>query len=230
VRLLLRGGKGPAKRKTARPLRRASTGPGTAALERARERTLATSPGGRRRAQQRAAAAPAPEQVDRPPLTDMGDDDLAALYTQAVQDGDEQLAEQVMRELDERDEADTEDSWGSEQERQEFLASVEARKAPTEREQAKRAYQDWLHAQTLRAIEATNGALLSNAGKAWAKQAGISDEAMLDGTVNRAQVKKYASEELLRWFAEPGNARMTETDFIQQWMGKVTRPRPLSEF
>lgn len=146
----------------------------------------------------------------------MSDDALAQLYTRAVADGDERLADEVMAELDRRDEHD--EHWGDERDQAALLGGLAGGKVKGEREQAKEAYQDWLHAQYVQAVEATNGALLSKAGKA----AGVNEMSLFNGTVTRPQMKKYASEELLRWFAQPGNGRMTETEFVNQWLGKET--------
>lgn len=232
-RLLLRGGpRLPKAPKASRPTRAASTGPAAAARDRARGRGQAQSPlAARRRPPEPARTTPPPPPApERPPLKDLPDDDLATLYTQAVTDGDDTLAEQVMAELDRRDEQD--DAWGSPQDAAALIAAVAGQKRKPERELAKEAYQDWLQAYYLRADEATGGVLLNKAGIA----AGYSGDSILNGTIARPQVKKYASEEYLRWVAEPGNGRMTETEFVNQWLGKETvadrdrRRSPLSEF
>ncbi len=147
----------------------------------------------------------------------MDDNILAQTYTDAMTSGDEDRIAAIERELDRRDQAD--DGFVSDEDAHAFLDNLAGKKPPTEREQAKEAYQLWVHAQYLRASEATNGRLLSRKGMA----SGYDETALFDGRTQRSQLASLASEELLRWFADSDERRMTETDFINQWLGKQSR-------
>lgn len=79
--------------------------------------------------------------------------------------------------------------------------------------QMKADYDDAVEVQIRRAEEATNGAMVSRAGR----ECGISAESLFTGPEARA--KKYASEELKAfWSIYP---RIRLDDFEDQWAGLV---------
>jgi hypothetical protein len=81
-----------------------------------------------------------------------------------------------------------------------------ARKARnlTQAEQASEEYQNYAMAQYSRALDDLNGVLLNAKGKAHARSAGGSDLEMNIFMGSAASGRKYASEELLRWWEEQG--------------------------
>jgi hypothetical protein len=99
--------------------------------------------------------------------------------------------------------------------RQERTAVVdEQRRAGETRDQAaRRLYDEWVHLQWLAAETATNGYLLSAAGVA----AGIDPRTLWGGTADRA--RRYASEELKRWWVE--HPRRTLTEFRADLLGRA---------
>lgn len=71
-------------------------------------------------------------------------------------------------------------------------------------------YLTWAYTQAMRAEQETRGVLLSREGE----RAGFDSGRFFDGSASPAQVRKYASEELLRWFGEsPSNGRMSFDEF-----------------
>ncbi|GIJ50023.1 hypothetical protein Val02_69090 [Virgisporangium aliadipatigenens] len=104
----------------------------------------------------------------------------------------------------------------AELERQERAAAVDVeRRAGETRDQAvRRMYDEWLHLQLVAAEEATNGYLLTRAGEA----AGIDPISVFSGPAARA--RKWASEELKRWWTD--NPRLTFTEFRAQILGRDT--------
>lgn len=99
--------------------------------------------------------------------------------------------------------------------RMEKEAAVDAERLPGEtREQTlKRMYQDWVDAEYFEAEQATRGHLLTREGEA----AGIDPAALFSGQTARA--RKFASEELKRWWAE-SNRRRTFTQFKADMLGR----------
>jgi hypothetical protein len=75
----------------------------------------------------------------------------------------------------------------------------------------RRQYDEWVHLQHIEAENATNGYMLSREGKA----AGIDPVLLFSGPT--ATARKYASEELKRWWAD--NKRLTFTEFKAQVVG-----------
>ena len=102
----------------------------------------------------------------------------------------------------------------AELERQERAAVVDAQRADGEtRDQAvRRLYDEWVYQQWLAAEAATNGVLLNRAGEA----AGVDPRSLFSGPAARA--RKYASEELKRWWQD--NPRMTFTEFRADMLGR----------
>ncbi|GAA2618804.1 hypothetical protein SMC26_40355 [Actinomadura fulvescens] len=109
----------------------------------------------------------------------------------------------------------------NELDRQERAAAVDAQRGEGEtRDQAvRRLYDEWLHAQYLAAEDATRGYLLNKQGEA----AGIDPISLFSGPASRA--RKYASEELKRWWAEDGNQRMTFAEFKADTLGRESDRR-----
>lgn len=98
--------------------------------------------------------------------------------------------------------------------RQERAAAVDAqRRAGETRDQAaRRLYDEWVYLEWIAAEEASNGFLLNAAGVA----AGIDPRELWGGNVERA--RRYASEELKRWWAE--RPRKTFTEFKAELLGR----------
>lgn len=84
-------------------------------------------------------------------------------------------------------------------------------------EQVRQAYYEWVHSQFLRAEQDTRGVLLTREGQA----AGIDPQELFSGPAARA--RKYASEELKRWWVD--NTRMTLAEFREQYLGWETDRR-----
>lgn len=94
--------------------------------------------------------------------------------------------------------------------RQERAGAVNAdrRTGETQEQTVRRLYGEQVHLQFLAAEEAVRGHLLSKTGRA----AGIDPVTLFSGPAARA--RKYASEDLLRWWADhPNNMRRTYTEF-----------------
>jgi hypothetical protein len=89
---------------------------------------------------------------------------------------------------------------------------VERQPGETVDQAVRRAYDEWVHLQYLAAEDATRGHLLSAAGTA----EGIDPVSLFSGTTARA--RKYASEDLLRWWAD--NQRLTFTAFKAEVLGR----------
>lgn len=83
---------------------------------------------------------------------------------------------------------------------------------------ARAAYKDEVRRRTVMAENATNGYMLSPAGK----KAGIDPYSLHTGPESRA--RKYASPELKEWFDQ--NGRPTAADFQAQLMGRKTGMKP----
>jgi hypothetical protein len=71
-------------------------------------------------------------------------------------------------------------------------------------EKASEEYQDYAMAQYYRALEDLNGVLLNDKGRAHARATGNFDLEMNIFTGSAVTARKYASEELLRWWEEQG--------------------------
>ncbi|MEU7891702.1 phage minor capsid protein [Nonomuraea sp. NPDC049152] len=99
-------------------------------------------------------------------------------------------------------------------ERQERRALLESDRRSGEDidETVRRLYAGWLDQAYNRAEAATNGFMLNAEGRA----AGINERSLFSGPASRA--RKYASEELLRWWAD--NPRLTLTEFRAQMLGR----------
>jgi hypothetical protein len=85
----------------------------------------------------------------------------------------------------------------------------------SKREQIEEAYQNYIDAQYQQAAAWTKGVLWSKQGQSWARQHGKDEMSLFNGSVTRPQIKKYASEELLRYFAE--HPRMTFQQFADEF-------------
>lgn len=83
---------------------------------------------------------------------------------------------------------------------------------------AKASYADWVHVQFLAAEEATRGVLLSKAGL----KAGIPERSLWSGNARTARA--YASEELLRWWAD--HPRLTQVEWLYQETGEERYREP----
>lgn len=81
---------------------------------------------------------------------------------------------------------------------------------------AARLYGEWVDMETVAAENATRGNLLSPAGK----RAGVDPGTLFSGSA--AAARKYASEELKRWWAESGHPRRTLTEFKADTLGRAT--------
>ncbi|MEU7911324.1 phage minor capsid protein [Microbispora bryophytorum] len=102
----------------------------------------------------------------------------------------------------------------AELDRAERRALLESERRPGEDidQTVRRVYAQWLDQTYERAESATNGFMLNDEGR----KAGVNERSLLAGLASRA--RKYASEELLRWWAD--NPRLTLTEFRAQWLGR----------
>ncbi|HUR07004.1 MAG TPA: phage minor capsid protein [Nonomuraea sp.] len=102
----------------------------------------------------------------------------------------------------------------AELDRQERRALLEADRRPGEDidQTVRRLYAEWLDQMYERAEQATNGFLLNSEGRATR----INERSLFSGPASRA--RKYASEELLRFWAD--TPRLTLTEFRAQWLGR----------
>ncbi|MEU4234174.1 phage minor capsid protein [Nonomuraea sp. NPDC026600] len=103
--------------------------------------------------------------------------------------------------------------------REERRAALNSDRRPGETldQTVSRLYRDWIHTQWLQAENATNGYLLNKAGEA----EGIDPISLFSGPLSRS--KKYASEELRRWWNT--HQRMTLTEFRAQILGRESDKR-----
>lgn len=88
--------------------------------------------------------------------------------------------------------------------RQAAAGHVDRRAGETLEQAVRRDYDEWVHVQWLAAEAGTSGNMLNAAGRA----AGVDVVELFSGPVARA--RKYASEELLRWWAANGRLNFTE--------------------
>ncbi|MFD0659759.1 phage minor capsid protein [Thermocatellispora tengchongensis] len=111
----------------------------------------------------------------------------------------------------------------AELERQERRAMLEADRRPGEDidQTVRRLYAEWLDQMYERAEQATNGFMLNGEGKA----AGINERSLFSGPASRA--RKYASEELLRFWQD--TPRLTLTEFRAQWLGRESDRRAAAQ-
>lgn len=91
---------------------------------------------------------------------------------------------------------------------------AERRNGETRDDALRRMYDELVYLQYLAAEDAVRGHMLSPAGRA----AGIEPLSLFSGPASRA--RKYASEDLLRWWAEEGNARQTFTEYKAAVLGR----------
>lgn len=96
--------------------------------------------------------------------------------------------------------------------RDEAASAVERRAGETLDQAVRRSYDEWVHLQYLRAETDTRGHMLTPE----AQVAGINPIELFEGTSARA--RKYASEDLLRWWSD--NVRLTFTEFKAQMLGR----------
>lgn len=91
--------------------------------------------------------------------------------------------------------------------------------SPAERERRMRVeYEAYLEREILRAEEATNGNLLTPSGFAKAlRNPNITTRSMW---TNHVLASHYASEELRRFWSEPGNERLSFAAFCESWTGR----------
>ncbi|MEV4472816.1 phage minor capsid protein [Nonomuraea sp. NPDC049504] len=104
----------------------------------------------------------------------------------------------------------------AELDRQERRALLESERRPGEDidQTVRRMYAEWLDQTYERAEAATNGFMLNAEGRA----AGINERSLFSGPASRA--RKYASEELLRWWAD--TPRLTLTEYRAQMLGRAS--------
>jgi N12 class adenine-specific DNA methylase len=191
-------------------------------------------------------APAAPEQEPTPDgpldgidLSTLTDDQLSDLI--ARHGDDEQVLEQLFAELERRDagpDVTPEEAAISalmakgvdfmaaysevhgveleELQRQERQSAVDVDRQAGETRDAtvKRIYDEWVEVQTIAASNATGGNLLSKAGRAQH----VDPETLFSGPPQIA--RKYASEELKRWWEE--NGRMTYTEFKADMLGRAS--------
>ncbi len=170
-------------------------------------------------------------------FADMTDEQL---YSIVGSDADPDLKAAVFAELDRRTE--WEDAWTGTPEQQEaaeaYAARVAERKPMSKR---RRLEQDYLIQQEgayIRAAEELGIAMLSRAGQKAMDEGRLTTNDLFSGGLRRDLLKKYASEDLLRWFAANPHARMTFTEYLQEHQDThpdrtppKRRPKsPLSEF
>ncbi|ADD43873.1 hypothetical protein [Stackebrandtia nassauensis] len=100
--------------------------------------------------------------------------------------------------------------------RQARAAEVDAHRytGETRDEAVRRMYDEYVQVSYVAAEDATAGHMLSKAGRA----ADVNPLSLFSGTTARA--RKYASEDLLRWWSEHG--RMTFTEYRAQVLGRET--------
>lgn len=96
--------------------------------------------------------------------------------------------------------------------RQQAAGSIERRTGETLDRAVRRQYDEWVHLQYVAAEHETRGNLLTREAVA----AGIQPVELFSGPTARA--RRYASEDLQRWWAD--NGRMTLTEFRAQILGR----------
>ncbi|MGH8875787.1 MAG: hypothetical protein ACRD0P_00325 [Stackebrandtia sp.] len=178
-------------------------------------------------------------------LSALSDDELFALFSEHAADEDAVAA--ITAEMDRRDNPDADgdqdvkeltpeqsrveelvsQGWdwqeayaeahnvdADELDRQARAAEVDAHRRTNETrdEAVRRMYDEYVHVSYVAAEDATAGHMLSKAGKT----ADIDPLSLFSGTTARA--RKYASEDLLRWFAD--NGRMTFGEYKAQVLGR----------
>lgn len=89
---------------------------------------------------------------------------------------------------------------------------------PQEREKRMRVeYESWLESEMMKAEEETNGNLFTAQGRSKAlSNPNITTRSMW---TNHILAKHYASEELKRYWSEPGNERLSFAAFSERWSG-----------
>ncbi|MBN1174000.1 MAG: hypothetical protein JXA67_17640 [Micromonosporaceae bacterium] len=96
--------------------------------------------------------------------------------------------------------------------RQERLAALDRRPGESIDQAVRRAYDEWVHLQYLAAEDACRGHMLTAEGE----QLGINPRELWSG--NLATARRYASEDLLRWWAE--HPRKNLTQFRAEVLGR----------
>ena len=176
-------------------------------------------------------------------LTKLSYEEIASLYEQHAEDeiaGASLLAEVERRELvdqaakaaAERNEFDTDDvdgwlaegeeldailennGWGGAGAPDAWRDEINPSRGKNASEQSRDLYDEWVYTQYLHAEADTRGVLLNKAGVA----AGIDPTSLFSGPSARA--RKYASEELLRWWGD--HQRLTLTEFRAQHLGRAS--------
>ncbi len=158
------------------------------------------------------ARSETPTTAKPPDFTDMTDEQLYAIV--GTENADPDLKAAVFAELDRREEFDEKWTGGSSQvaAAEGFAAAYAARRPLTADQRARQDYEVYVEAMLLRAIEDAGTFLVSDAGR----RAGIDERDLLTGRVRRDLVKKYASEEFLRWIGANPAARLTFTEWRDQ--------------
>ena len=177
-----------------------------------------------------------PESMDALPF-----EVLDERMTQAFEDGDYIAAEVLAAEMDKRSELGGEhpEAMGQAEEQRwetlrrdglpEGLGTLDpvthpmARQPQTtakDREKVMRAeYESWLELEMLRAEEDTRGTLLTSGGRSKAlSNPNITTRALW---TNHIIATNYASEELKRYWSEPGNERLSYAAFVERWSGSM---------
>lgn len=185
-----------------------------------------------------AKASPSPSEQE---LKAMGDDDLFDLFSRLSKEDtlDEPLMQRLIADMDRRENNAKTPELTPEQKRvddlvaggRDFLsayaevhgkdentlkaeqgrAAVERRTGETSANAVRRSYDEFTHINYLQAEKATRGNMLNKRGKA----DGIDPLTLFTGPISRA--RRYASEELMRWWSE--NARMNLTQFRAEVLG-----------
>ncbi|MEQ7008484.1 hypothetical protein ABN028_20120 [Actinopolymorpha sp. B17G11] len=157
-------------------------------------------------------------------LTQASDEDLDGLIGKSLDDPD--ATQMLAEEMDSRDHGKQtsiadgspapDSAAGHYKEGQEFDSVLNwfQSRQQTPYEQAREAYQQWIDSMLLRAEDATNGYLLK---RKYLDRYSTAD--LFNGTIRQRDLPRIASEELLRWFAEPGNRWMNFEQFAAETLG-----------
>lgn len=107
--------------------------------------------------------------------------------------------------------------WGNDGAPEAWRDEINPSRGKTASEQSRDLYEEWVYTQYLQAEGDTRGVLLNRAGVA----AGVDPASLFSGPAARA--RKYASEELLRWWGD--HQRLTLTEFRAQHLGRASDKR-----
>lgn len=169
--------------------------------------------------------------LDPQVLAAASDDELERLLAKALDDPDASLM--IADEMDGRDaEADVPDD-ADDQEAIDAILDWFRRDRQTPYQQAREAYELWVNALLLRAEAATRGNLIKPQYRDR-----YSPVDLFNGRVRQRDLPRIATEELLRFFAEPGNRWLNFEQFAAEHLGwdrralraAQNRSRYLSEF